>query len=112
LQEAITIGELCEHLSFASFELQEFIILRNDCSRDCSRSIRFILYYTILKHVVDNQQASGSTLISEDARRIYMTCQKPVSSIFTLGGARRRRRRRRRCTNRNWQRKTDIDRPR
>jgi len=51
-------------------------------------------------------------VISEDARRIYMTRQKPVSSIFTLGGARRRRRRRRRCRNRNWQQKRDTDRPR
>jgi hypothetical protein len=105
-QEAITVGELCKHLLFANFELHEFIIFRNDCSRDCSRGIRLILNYRILKHVVDDQQASGRTLISEDARRIYMTCEKLVSSIFTLGGARRRRRS---CTNRNWQRKTDTD---
>jgi hypothetical protein len=111
LQEAITVGELYEHLLFASFKLQEFIIFRNDCSRDCSRSIRFILYYTILKHVVDDRQASRRTPIREDARRIYMTCQKPVSSIFTLRGVGRRRRRRS-CTNRNWQRKIDTDRPR
>jgi hypothetical protein len=54
LQEAITVGELCEHLLFASFELHEFIIFKNDCSR----SIRLILNYMILKHVVDDRQAS------------------------------------------------------
>jgi hypothetical protein len=66
----------------------------------------------ILKHVVDDRQASGRTPISEDARRIYRTCQKLVSSIFTLGGGGERSRRRRSCTNRNWQGKTNTDRPR
>jgi hypothetical protein len=45
LEEAITVGELCEHLLFASFELHEFIIFKNDYSG----SIRLILNYVIWK---------------------------------------------------------------
>jgi hypothetical protein len=45
LEEAITVGELYEHLLFANFELHEFIIFKNDCRR----SIRLILNYMILK---------------------------------------------------------------